>query len=290
MRTLGIALSIVIAIVVAATAARRVVSVADAAQTFRVATFNIHKGSDRRNNYNLERTIEAIDRLGVDLVGVQEAMRNHAGTNCDDQAALIARGLQRRSGRPWTHVYREAWITENRECLRRGRGDGVETEGLAFFTPERIVGSKSVRLSEGRIGLAVRVGSMPDVTVVVTHLAANRQQQADRARELGALLPWAAQHGRGLLIGDFNAEPNADELRPALARYRDGWADAAARGKTGGFATGQTRPHRVSRIDYVLYSPEIALTLESVDAIDTSALGLGEVSDHNPVVATFRRR
>jgi endonuclease/exonuclease/phosphatase (EEP) superfamily protein YafD len=88
----------------------------------------------------------------------------------------------------------------------------------------------------------------------------------------------------------LNAEPDASELQPVFARYRDAWAEAFAGGKTRGFATGQTRPHRVSRIDYVLYAPEVPLTLESVEAVDTSALGLGEVSDHNAVVATFRRR
>jgi endonuclease/exonuclease/phosphatase family metal-dependent hydrolase len=270
---------------------RRASFAPDAVRTFRVATFNIHKGADWQDRYDLERTIEAIRHLDADLVGVQEVMRNHPDFNCDDQPALIAKGLRRRTGRPWTHVHAKAWISENRQCLERGRGSDVATEDLAFFAAGPIVASSSVRLSEGRIGLAVRVAAMPHVPVIVTHLAANRQNQRDRIHELAVLLPWAARHGPGILIGDFNAPPEAIELGPVMERYRDAWAEAAARGRAGGIASGSTRPgRRVSRIDYVLYEPNVDLALESAEVVDASALpGLGEVSDHHPVVATFRR-
>ena len=259
-------------------------------RTLRVATFNIHKGADRPGRYDLEQTIAAIEHLDADLVGVQEALRNHAGFGCDDQPALIAEGLRRRTGRPWTHVYAKSWVTEDRRCMERGQGDDVQTEGVAFFTPERVAASDSVRLSEGRVGLAVRIASMPDVPVIVTHLAAGRQDQAGRARELAALLPWAVQRGPGLLMGDLNARPDASELAPVMAQYRDAWAHAAETGRTRGVESGSTRPgRRVSRIDYVLYAPGVDLTLESVEIVDPSTLpGLGGVSDHFPVVATFR--
>jgi endonuclease/exonuclease/phosphatase family metal-dependent hydrolase len=125
----------------------------------RVVTFNIHKGADRRGRYDLRRTIDAIASFDADLVGVQEALRNDPAFNCDDQPALIAAGLTRATGRPWSYAYSKAWITENRECLRRDRGDDVATEGLALFAPGRIVGSTSLRLSEGRIGLMARLAS-----------------------------------------------------------------------------------------------------------------------------------
>jgi len=263
----------------------------DTVRTFRVATFNIHKGANRQGQYDLERTIDAIWRLDVDLVGVQEAMRNHPDFNCDDQPALIAEGLRRRTGRRWTHAHARAWILDDRRCLTRGRGSDVATEDLAFIAASPIQSSRSVRLSEGRVGLAVRVAAMPDVPVIVTHLAANRENQRDRIRELAVLLPWAAQHGPGLLIGDLNAQPDADELGPVMTRYRDAWPEAAARGRAGGVASGSTRPFgRVSRIDYVLYDPKVPLALDSADVVDVSASSpSGEVSDHHPVVATFRR-
>jgi endonuclease/exonuclease/phosphatase family metal-dependent hydrolase len=289
-RPLGVALFVLV-LGLAGTFRYHASSAPDPARTFRVATFNIHKGADRKGDYNLERTIDAIWRLNVDLIGVQEAMRNHPDFDCDDQPALIAEGLRRRTGRRWTHVQAKAWITEDRQCLRRGRGSDVATEDLAFIAASPIQSSRSVRLSEGRVGLAVRVAAMPDVPVIVTHLAANRENQRDRIRELAVLLPWAAQHGPGLLIGDLNAQPTADELGPVMTRYRDAWPEAAARGRAGGVASGSTRPFgRVSRIDYILYEPNVNLALDSVEVIDVSALSAaGEVSDHLPVVATFSR-
>lgn len=257
--------------------------------TFRVATFNIHKGADRSGHYDLQRTIEAIARLDADVVGVQEAMQNHPDFNCDDQPVLIAEGLRKRTGRPWTQVSVKAWITDHRKCVELGRGKDVETENVAILTRERIVTSSSVRLSEGRIGLAVRVASMPDVTIIVTHLSANQENQPSREREIGLLVPWAMRQGPGILIGDFNARPETSEIGAVTARYRDAWAEAAAHGRAGGVASGSTRPFgRVSRIDYVFYAPDAHLTLDSVEIVDTSTLGLGEVSDHHPVVATFR--
>ena len=289
MRRLCVALLVVVLVALAGAWGRRAFSAPHEVRTFRVATFNLHKGADRQGHYDLEKTIEAIRSLDADLVGVQEVMRNHPGFNCDDQPALIAEGLRRRTGRPWTHVHAKAWITDNRVCLERRRGSDVATEDLAFFTPDRIVESGSVRLSEGRVGLAVRLASMPHIPVIVTHLAANRQNQADRVREIAVLLPWAARRGPGILVGDLNATPEAVELGPVMARYRDGWAEAAAHGTSGGVASGSTRPgRRVSRVDYVLYEPIAHLTLESAEVVDVLTLGLGEISDHHPVVATFR--
>jgi endonuclease/exonuclease/phosphatase family metal-dependent hydrolase len=289
MRTLRIALSALVLVIVAATSSQWAASAPEPRATFRIATWNIHKGADRRGNYHLDRTMDAIARFDADLVGLQEVMRNQLEANCDDQAMLIAEGLRRRTGRPWTHLYVKAWTSDKRYCQERARGDDVEVEGLAFFAAEPIAVSKWTRLPENRVAVEVRVASLPDLPVIVTHLAPNRDQQALRARQFAALLPWAAPRGPGILIGDLNAEPDASELAPAFARYRDAWAEAARRGIARGVATGQTRPHRVSRIDYVLYAPGINLTLESVEVVDTSTLGLGEVSDHNPVVATFRR-
>jgi endonuclease/exonuclease/phosphatase family metal-dependent hydrolase len=290
MRRVSVAV-VVMMVLAAGTAGQRASSAPNVVRSFRVATFNIHKGANRQGQYDLERTIDAISRFDADVVGIQEAMRNHPDFNCDDQPALIADGLSRRTGRRWTHVHAKAWILDNKECLARGRGSEPATEDLALIASSPILVSRSVRLSEGRVGLTVRLTVMPQVPVTVTHLAANRINQGDRVRELAALLPWAASQGPGVLMGDFNAEPDAEELRPVMARYRDAWAEAAAAGRAGGVPSGATRfGRRSSRIDYILYEPLIDLRLDSVQVIDVSAQSAsGEVSDHHPVIATFRR-
>jgi endonuclease/exonuclease/phosphatase family metal-dependent hydrolase len=260
-------------------------------RAFRVVTFNIYKGADNENRYDLHRTIEAIARFDADLVGVQEALRNHPQFNCDDQPALIAEGLRRVTGRRWSHAYARSWVTDNRDCIARRRGDDVATEGVAFFAPERIIATDHINLPESRVGLMARVASMPDVPVVVTHLAASRRNQLQRAIQLEALLPWAARQGPGILMGDFNARPDATEFEPVTARYRDSWLEASQRGLNKGVASGSTRPSFESRIDYVLYMANAPLVLESVEVINTApSPGAVEVSDHRPVLATFRRR
>ncbi len=124
MRRLRVALVIVATVGLMWPLVHRASSLTTLRATFRVVTFNIHKGADRRGRYDLNRTIEAIARLDPDLVAVQEAMRNHPGFGCDDQPALIAAGLRRHTGRPWNQVYEEAWITNHTTCLDEGRGTG----------------------------------------------------------------------------------------------------------------------------------------------------------------------
>jgi endonuclease/exonuclease/phosphatase family metal-dependent hydrolase len=288
MRRLFIPLLILVGIAVCSVADR---PAADASlrRTFRVVTFNIYKGAGDDDRYDLGRTIEALARLDGDVVGVQEALRNHPQFNCDDQPALIAEGLRRLTGRRWSHVYARGGTSDNRECLARGRGDGVATEGLALLTPDRILETAHIDLPGDRVGVMVRVASMPDVPVIVTHLTAYRRNQALRLRQIEMLLPWAGRHGPAILMGDFNAWPGTIELTQLLAHYRDAWEEARARGINRGVGSGSTRPGYEARIDFVFYPPLTPLSLESVDVVDTSSAGSVEVSDHRPVVAAFRR-
>jgi endonuclease/exonuclease/phosphatase family metal-dependent hydrolase len=256
----------------------------------RVATYNIHFGNDERDRYNLQRTVDTIAALDVDVIGVQEVVRNHATYRCDDQPAQIAAGLRRATGKSWTYVYVNEWVTEKRECLHSGRGDDIETEGLAFFAPAASLDVDYVRLWHTRLGLRARVPAAPEVSVVVTHLASSAANLDDRIRQVEVLAPWTERQGPlRILMGDFNAPPQAAEIQPLFAAHRDAWVDARQRGRTLGPRDGSTRPNKESRIDYVTYTPSPALHLESVEVIDTSGLlSPWEASDHRPVVATFR--
>lgn len=292
MRALTLTLTVVIAVAAAVTeVAHPHIAAAQAREgQFRVATFNIHKGADGDDHYELQRTIEAIASLDADLVGLQEVMRNGTQFNCDDQAALIAEGLTRLTQRKWTFVYVKSWIYENRECLQSGRGDDVETEGVALFSPQRIVSTNSIRLVESRVGVEARVASMPDVPVVTTHLAAGRRLQAHRLLQIGALLPWAEAEGAGIIMGDMNSRPDAPELVPLMARFRDAWLEGTERGVAEGAMTCcTTREVGRARIDFIFYDPTGPLALDSIEVRTTATAAHGEVSDHLPVVATFRR-
>ena len=256
----------------------------------RVATYNIHKGADGDDHYDLRRTIEAIASFDADIVGLQEVMRNDPSFNCDDQPGLIAEGLTRLTQRKWTFVYGKSWVSENHECMDRGRGDGPGTEGVVLFTPQQVMEADSIKLVESRVGVEARLASMPDVPIVTTHLAAGRRFQEHRIEQIGALLPWMEAKGAGIFLGDLNSRPFATELTPLMARYRDAWLEGSERGLSKGDLTCcTTRPAGMARIDYIFYDPTSPLQLESVEIRETATEGLGEVSDHRPVIATFRR-
>ena len=270
--------------------ALRPAALARADGTFRVATYNIHKGADAEDHRHLQRTIDVIAALDADVVGLQEVMRNHLAFDCEDQAAIIADGLTRRTGRQWHYVFERSWAWNDRTCLERGRGDGTDTEGLALLSPHPIVQSSSIRLAESRIGLMVKVAAAPAVPIVVTHLASSRRNQPHRTAQLSALVPWAASQGRGILMGDFNARPDAEELQPVFAHYRDAWTEALALRRVDDVWSGSTRPAFQSRIDFIFYDAAAPLSVEGVEVRRTpsSEDGLLDVSDHLPVVATFR--
>lgn len=251
-------------------------------------TFNIQHGINGANKYDLSSAVDAIARINPDLVGVQELTRNHATYNCDDQPARIAEQLSARTGRQWHFVYQQEWFTFNRECVNAGRGDGVETEGLGFFSPEPIVSTVWTQVWNGRIGLLAPVRRGRDVPVIVTHLAHGTQGHSDRMRQLDSLLPWtgtAAGSGPRVFIGDFNFSPGTPEYQRLRAEYRDAWEDAVAAGTARGIADGIT--HKSSRIDFIFYSPSSVLELLWVETVDARSLFGSEPSDHRPVVAAF---
>ncbi len=261
-----------------------------AGRDLRVATFNIYKGADVRNRYNLSGTIEAIASLDADVVGLQEVLRNHLHFNCDDQPKMIAEGLRRITGRAWHVVFQGGWFGPNRACMDRGHGDNVETEGLAFVTPHRILESQHVRLPEHRIGLMIRLESMPAVPLIVTHLASTPRNQPHRVAQLAVLLPWAQKHGPNILLGDLNAAPTASELAPVFATYRDVWQEAQRRGVIGGVLSGETEIGANHRIDYVLLHRALPVSVKSAAVPKTGTAGQVEASDHRPLVATFQVR
>ncbi len=244
-------------------------------RTLRVMTFNIQHGIGGSHKYDLQRAIDVIARLQPDIVGLQEVTRNHPYYNCDDQPAKIAAGLRSATGRAWAVAYEQEWFTPNVECRDSGRGDGKETEGLAFLAPGDALGPTSTTpLPVSRIALAVRLPSAGGLPIIVTHLASGKQNGEARRKEIEVLTRWAEKLGpASILIGDFNATPDDEVMKPVLALFRD---------------EGREPTHGNSRIDYVLYRGA-GLTLQKVETVETASWFGAAASDHRPVVATFNR-
>jgi endonuclease/exonuclease/phosphatase family metal-dependent hydrolase len=248
-------------------------------QTFTVMTFNVQHGLDFAGSYDLQRAAEVIARVSPDLVAVQEITRNHPAYRCEDQPRVIAEKLGQLTGRQWQFIYQREWFTPDRSCVDGGRGDGPETEGLAFFAPRSIEGVTSLTLWNSALGYAARTQIIQGM-VLTTHLVSGAARLNDRVRQLQELLPWAGTLGTPrVLMGDFNARPDAPEMAPVFGEYRDAWADAVAAGTARGVLSGDTRI-RGGRIDYVLYTGDRLRVLDA-EILDTAA------SDHRPVIVRF---
>lgn len=250
----------------------------------KVMSFNIQHGIDAGGKYNLQRAIDTIAKIQPDVVGLQEVTRNHPYYNCDDQPAKLAEGLKAATGRAWSVAYEQEWFTPNVECRDSGRGDGKETEGLAFLSPAPLGATTMVTLPASRIAFTAKPQALGGTPITVTHLASGKNNGSQRGKQVDALVKWSDKFGAAqLVLGDFNLRPEEPELQPMLSLFRDVWADA----KGAGSATGAEGTHGDKRIDFVFVKGD-ALQLLGVESVETAGWFGKAASDHRPVVARFR--
>jgi endonuclease/exonuclease/phosphatase family metal-dependent hydrolase len=253
----------------------------------RVMTFNIQHGIDGTDKYNLQRAIDTIARVGPDIVGLQEVTRNHPSYACDDQPARIASGVQAATGQRWDVTYQQEWFTPDVSCQASGRGSGPETEGLVLLTRRSVGTASMIALPDSRIGYETVLNDAYRLPLAVTHLSSGPAKASMRTQQIDRLLGWFGGFGEPrILMGDFNAAPEAPEMRPLTGAYRDAWVEAGRLGRAIGTPFGR----RSMRIDDIFYLPGSGMTLESAEFIETTALIGVEASDHKPFVATFTVR
>ena len=247
-------------------------------------TFNIQHGIDGSNKYNLQRAIDTIAKVQPDLVGLQEVTRNHPYYNCDDQPAKIAEGLKAATGRAWSVVYEQEWFTPNVECRDSGRGDGKETEGLVFLSPQPLGSPSMTPLPVSRITLTVKPSALGGMAATVTHLASGKTNGPARMKEVEALLKTTEKFGASqIVLGDSNLKPEEPELQPMLTLFRDVWTMA----KEAGVASGPEGTHKDARLDFIFVKGK-DVQIVHAESLETSSWFGAAASDHRPVVATLR--
>ena len=243
----------------------------------RVASYNVHAGAGADGRFDLARTATAIRDLDADVVGLQEVdVRWGARSQWLDTAQELADRLDMRvyfgpiysldppAGSDARREYGVAVLSrwpivaaENHDLTRLSTVVPDPTPAPAPGFPEVVVDKK---------------GAL--VHVYTTHLdyradPSVRRTQVDETLDILADDAGAAR----VLVGDFNAPPEAPELAPLWSVLTDAWAAAP---DTGSGLTYPTDPP-TKRIDYVTVSSEVRVVASHV--IDTDA------SDHLPVVA-----
>lgn len=245
----------------------------------RLVTFNIHHGVGDDGRHDLPRLARVLAATDADVICLQEVDR-HFGPRSEnvDQPLLLARALDMQL----------AWgpaIDEPRpDGQPRGQYGNVLLSRLPILVSDvhRLPGG-----GEPRCALRTMIElDGAALWVTTTHLS---RTSADRAAQVTAL---AALHTApmetGVVVGDFNTEPDAPELLTLRRRLGDAWKLAGDREDRSGWKfwqhdEGYTHPARSPhrRIDQVWVTPGVSVA-------DAEVLDGGGASDHLPVMVDLR--
>jgi endonuclease/exonuclease/phosphatase family metal-dependent hydrolase len=242
----------------------------------RLITFNAHHGVGEDERHDLPRLAKLLASADADVICLQEVDRYFGDRSEDvDQALLLSRALDMQL----------AWgpaIDEPRPGDRPPRQYGnalLSRLPILISDVHRLPGGGEPR-SALRTMLELDGGTL---WVTATHLTTRSARE--RGEQVAAL---AALHSEGMeagvVVGDFNARPDAAELDPLRERFTDAWDLAQDRGDQAGWRfwqreEGHTHPARSPhrRIDQVWVSPGVAVASARV-------LGADGASDHLPLV------
>lgn len=242
----------------------------------RVMTYNVHAGVGLDDKYELERIEEVIRDAGPDVVGLQE-VDVHWGPRSSHENMI---------GRLAEALGMHAFYAPIYELPPAKTAAPPRQFGVALLSRHPIVQADNMpmtRLSSqdasptpapmpGLARVTVGIADTP-ITVYVAHLdyqldpAVRKTQVAELLNDLES-----RADSPTLLLGDFNARPDAPELAPLFAALADTWA---VRGAEPGFTYPSDFPHR--KIDYILASSRFRVL--------TSTTIRSFASDHMPLVA-----
>ncbi|WP_395104298.1 endonuclease/exonuclease/phosphatase family protein [Actinomadura sp. SCN-SB] len=250
----------------------------------RVASYNIRAGTGTDGRFDFARLTAAIRALGADVIGLQEVdVHWSARSQWRDLAGDLARatGMSVRFG----PIYDLDPPAEG--APRRRYGNAILSRYPIVASCNHEITRLSTQVPDPRPEPAP---GLPEVVinargarvhVYSTHLD-YRADPAVRQMQVDDTLKILAEDGRGhrsaprVLVGDFNARPDAPELAPLWKTLNDAWT--AREPSDGGMTYPATAP--ALRIDYIAVSRSVEV--EAVHVAMVSA------SDHLPVVADLR--
>jgi endonuclease/exonuclease/phosphatase family metal-dependent hydrolase len=243
----------------------------------RVATYNIQAGAGMDRQFDVKRQIETLREIDADILSLQEVdVHWSARSEWRDLATEIAEALDMNVF--FGHIY---------ELDPPAEGQPPRQFGIAMLSRYPILSAENNEIT--RLSTQVPdpqpepAPGFPEIVVNVqgthvhvygTHLDF-RADPAVREMQVADMLQIMAEDGgrRQILLGDFNAAPDAPELAPLWEHVADAWVLAGE--PDDGLTYPADAPDR--RIDYVNVSPRV----EVMDATVPDTLA----SDHLPVVA-----
>jgi endonuclease/exonuclease/phosphatase family metal-dependent hydrolase len=246
----------------------------------RLVTFNTHHGVGGDQRHDLPRLAKVLASADADVICLQEVDRYFGERSEDvDQALLLSRALDMQLA--WGPAIDEP----------RGGEQPPRQYGNALLSRLPILISDVHPLpGRGEPRVALRTLLELDggtLWVTNTHLSTGEPEQ--RTEQVAAL---AALHTdsmeAGVMVGDFNARPDAPELSALAARFTDAWELAHDRDDQAGWRfwqrdEGHTHPAASPdrRIDQVWVSSGVAVATAQV-------LDAEGVSDHLPLMVDLQ--
>lgn len=233
--------------------------------TLRVMSYNIHPGEGLDGKLDLERIAKLITGAKADIVGLQEVDRGAERTQKRDLPAELAKltGMTIQFDKNIPHQggeYGNAVLT--RFPIKRAKNTHLKS----FANGEQRGVQQLVLDVHGR-----------EVLFLNTHLDA-RRDPAEREHGATELRAIAAAAGAMpvILVGDFNAAPEAPSIATMREFLTDSWTVV---NKDPGFTIPVKKPSK--RIDYIWITPT------SIAPVKMEVLR-SEASDHLPILAELR--
>jgi len=238
----------------------------------RILQYNTHHGGWGTDGvYNPDRIVAQIVRANADVVTMNEVEQGTGWSKGLDQVKIYKERLEKATGYAWYAVFANhaGWTSGNGNLILSTL-PFIATAG--YLLPAYRSAVDATIDVDGRL-----------VNIVATHL--DNENATNRLNEIKALQPWAVTLAEDrVILGDFNARPEATEIRNMQIDYVDTWKAAVAAGT----AIGDGATHGTHRIDYVFLSKNASfLKLASVESFKTKDAAGVMPSDHDPVLAVF---
>lgn len=238
-----------------------------AMKKIKVMTFNIQHCLDYQNDkIDVDLFINSIKEINPDICGLNEVRGEGPIDGYTDQTNALGDGLG-----------------YNRYFAKAIDVQGTSPYGNAFVTKFPVKSAETVAVPdpifkyeigkyESRCVLkAVADVGGKDLLVLVCHMGLALGERKNAVKEICKIVD--STDMPLILMGDFNALPDADELKPLFERLND--TDSLAE-ESGKFTFPSYRPN--IKIDYIFYRNLKCTGVKTVQKV---------ISDHYPIVAEF---
>ncbi|MDR7513058.1 MAG: endonuclease/exonuclease/phosphatase family protein, partial [Armatimonadota bacterium] len=229
----------------------------------RVMAYNLHQGYSTSGMQDLEALARTIEASGAEVAALQEVSRGWVINGATDMLTWLGRRLGMVAA--WGPAADPAF------------GNAILSRRPIAAAGHVALPRVGVPMRRGALWAAVDLGGGETLLVIATHL--HHVEAHGHVRELQAFAVANLWHERprAVVLGDFNATPEAIEIEVLRrAGLRDAFVLA---GEGEGFTYPSTRPQR--RIDYIFVSPD--LSARSFRVLS------GTASDHLGIVVTLVR-